>query len=54
MVDDLVAWGSPAAVAERVEHLRESGADHVFLQMVDGGDQPAGVDAARRLATVLL
>jgi probable F420-dependent oxidoreductase len=54
MVDELVAWGSPAAVAERVKHLREAGADHIFVQMVSDGDQPVGVDAARRLAPVLL
>ncbi len=53
MVDDLVVWGSPAAVAERVEHLRAAGADHVFLQMLHEGEQPAGIDAARRLASVL-
>jgi probable F420-dependent oxidoreductase len=53
LVDDLVAWGSPAAVAERVEHLREAGANHVFIQMVHGADQSAGIDAARRLAAVL-
>jgi hypothetical protein len=41
-------------VAERVKHLREAGADHVFVQMVGDGDQPVGVDAARRHAPVLL
>lgn len=54
LVDDLVAWGSPAAVAERVGHLREAGADHVFLQIVYNDDQPAGVEAARQLAPALV
>lgn len=54
LVDDLVACGSPAAVADRVGRLREAGADHVFLQMVHDGDQPAGIEAARRLAPALL
>jgi probable F420-dependent oxidoreductase len=53
LVDDLVAWGSATAVAERVAQLREAGADHVYVQMVRGGDQPGGLDAARRLAAAL-
>jgi probable F420-dependent oxidoreductase len=53
LVDDLVARGSPAAVAERVAELREAGADHVYLQMLRADDQPAGVDAARELAATL-
>jgi probable F420-dependent oxidoreductase len=54
LVDDLVAGGSPAAVAERVAHLRAAGADHVYVQMLSADDQPAGIDAARRLAAVLV
>ncbi|HEY0813308.1 MAG TPA: TIGR03620 family F420-dependent LLM class oxidoreductase [Pseudonocardia sp.] len=53
LVDDLVAWGSPEAVAERVDRLLQAGADHVFVQMVSDGEQPAGLDAARRLASHL-
>jgi probable F420-dependent oxidoreductase len=53
LVDDLVARGSPAAVAERVAELCEAGADHVYVQMLRGDDQPVGIDAARRLAATL-
>jgi probable F420-dependent oxidoreductase len=53
LVDDLVAWGSPAAAAERVAELREAGADHVYVQMLRADDQPAGIDAARKLAATL-
>ncbi|HVB04888.1 MAG TPA: LLM class F420-dependent oxidoreductase [Acidimicrobiales bacterium] len=34
VVDDLVAWGSAADVAERVAAHREAGADHVCIQVL--------------------
>ncbi|MDH3303105.1 MAG: TIGR03620 family F420-dependent LLM class oxidoreductase [Acidimicrobiia bacterium] len=34
LIDALVAWGSPAAVAERVQAHREAGADHVAIQVL--------------------
>jgi probable F420-dependent oxidoreductase len=53
LVDDLVARGSPAAVAERVAQLREAGADHVYIQTLQESGQPVGIEAARRLAAAL-
>jgi probable F420-dependent oxidoreductase len=32
LVDDLVAWGDPPAIAARVREHRDAGADHVLLQ----------------------
>ena len=34
LVDDLVAWGDPAAIAARVQEHRDAGADHVCLQVL--------------------
>lgn len=34
VVDSLVAWGGPEAVAERVAEHREAGADHVCIQVL--------------------
>lgn len=50
LVDALVAWGDPDAIAARVnEHLR-AGADQVILSALHRGDQPGPLEAARRLA----
>ena len=40
VVDDIVAWGDAAAVAERVRAHRDAGADHVCVQML--ADEPGG------------
>jgi probable F420-dependent oxidoreductase len=40
VVDDLVAWGEPAQVAERVAEHRRAGADHVIVQAL-GADPVA-------------
>ena len=34
LVDAVVAWGDPAAVAERVRQHHDAGADHVCLQVI--------------------
>ena len=41
LVDDLVAWGDPDAIAARVAEHRAAGADHVCIQVVtDPGAPP--------------
>jgi probable F420-dependent oxidoreductase len=54
MVDAVVAWGDPAAIAARVRAHRDAGADHVCLQVL--GPDPDGVPVAgwRALAPALL
>ena len=53
VVDDIVAWGDPAAVAARVRAHHDAGADHVCVQAL--ADGPAGaVEQLRALAPLLL
>jgi probable F420-dependent oxidoreductase len=54
MVDAVVAWGGPQAIAERVRAQLDVGADHVCLQVL--GPDPDGVPMAgwRALAAALL
>jgi probable F420-dependent oxidoreductase len=54
MVDAVVAWGGPEAVAARVRAQLDAGADHVCLQVL--GPDPDGVPMAgwRALAPVVL
>jgi len=54
MVDAVVAWGGPEAIAERVRAHLDAGADHVCLQVLD--PDPDGVPLAgwRALALTLL
>jgi probable F420-dependent oxidoreductase len=54
MVDAVVAWGGPEAIAERVRAHLDAGADHVCLQVLD--PDPNGVPLAgwRTLAPTLL
>jgi hypothetical protein len=54
MVDAVVAWGSPEAIAERVRAHLEAGADHVCLQVL--GPDPNGLPVAgwRGLAPALV
>ncbi len=37
LVDAVVAWGDEAAVADRVREHLDAGADHVCLQVLNGG-----------------
>lgn len=52
LVDAIVAWGDMDAVLARVQAHRDAGADHVCIQVIDGGtDVP--VSAWRDLAAAL-
>jgi probable F420-dependent oxidoreductase len=53
LVDDLVAWGDPATIAERVREHYDAGADHVCLQVL-GGDRPVPLAQWRALAAEVL
>ena len=53
LVDALVAWGDPDDIAERARQLQAAGADHVHLTVLHDSDQPAGLAAARPLASAL-
>jgi probable F420-dependent oxidoreductase len=54
LVDALVAWGEPDAIAERVAAHRAAGADHVCIQVVDADVTALPLDAWRELAPVVL
>jgi probable F420-dependent oxidoreductase len=54
LVDELVAWGSPAAITERVGAHRAAGADQVALTVLSRDGQPALAPAARLLAGALI
>ena len=54
LVDAMVAWGSPDAIAERVTAHLEAGADHVCLQLLDPDPSALPMAACRALAPVLL
>lgn len=54
LVDAVVAWGNPDAVAARIsEHLR-AGADHVALGVTTASSDTLPVDHWRELATTLI
>jgi probable F420-dependent oxidoreductase len=40
LVDDLVAWGKPGKVADRVRAFYDAGADHVCLQVLSDAPLP--------------
>jgi probable F420-dependent oxidoreductase len=54
LVDAIVAWGDPEAIAARVRQHHEAGADHVCVQVVADGAEGFPIDAYRRLAPALL
>ena len=54
LVDAMVAWGSPEAIAERVHAHLEAGADHVCLQVLDPDPSAPPVAGWRALAPALL
>jgi probable F420-dependent oxidoreductase len=54
MVDAVVAWGSPEAIAERVRAHLEAGADHVCLQVLDPDPNGLPVAGWRALAPALV
>ena len=52
LIDDLIAWGKPAAIAEKVSAHLAAGADHVCVQFWAGpGTDPR--PGARRLAAMI-
>ncbi|MFE2097208.1 LLM class F420-dependent oxidoreductase [Streptomyces sp. PTD9-10] len=54
LVDALYAWGDENRIRERIDAFHEAGADHVAIQVVDGGSRDAlPREAWRRLASVL-
>ena len=50
LTDELVIWGDADTVAARVGQLRQAGADHVILHVLNEGSQPGPIEAARSLA----
>jgi probable F420-dependent oxidoreductase len=54
LVDTVVAWGSPEAIAARVTAHLEAGADHVCLQLLDPDPNALPMAAYRALAPVVL
>jgi probable F420-dependent oxidoreductase len=54
LVDALVAWGGPDAVAARVAEHHAAGADHVCVQVVDADVTALPLEQWRALAPVLL
>jgi probable F420-dependent oxidoreductase len=54
LVDAVVAWGRPEAIAERVRAHLEAGADHVCLQVLESDPNGLPVASWRVLAPALL
>jgi len=52
LVDALIPWGSPEAVARRLGEHRDAGADHVCVQVI-GGDRQFPAGSYRELAGAL-
>jgi probable F420-dependent oxidoreductase len=53
LVDALVAWGDPGAIAERIHEHLDAGADHVAVEVLTGDDSTVPSEAWRELAPVL-
>ena len=54
LVDALVAWGDPEAIAQRVRAHLDAGADHVCVQVLDPDPNGLPLASWRALAPVLL
>jgi probable F420-dependent oxidoreductase len=54
LVDAVVAWGSPEAIADRVQAQIDAGADHVCLQVLEADPNGLPVAGWRALAPALL
>jgi probable F420-dependent oxidoreductase len=54
LVDAMVAWGSPEAIADRVQAHLDAGADHVCLQVLDADPSALPIGGWRALAPALL
>ena len=50
LIDALVAYGTPEAIARRLNEHCEAGADHVAVQVLGGGNEDALVTALSELA----
>jgi probable F420-dependent oxidoreductase len=46
LVDDLIAWGSPDKITERIREHHQAGADHVCIQVLT--EDPADLSAVMR------
>ena len=53
LVDDLIAWGDAAAVADRIQAHYAAGADHVCVQVLGGAD-PVPLPQWRAIAAEVL
>ncbi|MEI7593043.1 MAG: LLM class F420-dependent oxidoreductase [Actinomycetes bacterium] len=53
LVDAIVAWGSPEAIADRVAQHHQAGADHVCVQVLQS-DVSLPMEQWRKLARVLV
>ncbi len=54
LVDDVVAWGDPGAIARRVDEHRGAGADHVCIQVLSEDRRALPMAQWRALADALL
>jgi probable F420-dependent oxidoreductase len=54
MVDAVVAWGTPEAIAERVRAHLDAGADHVCLQVLESDPNALPLAGWRALAPALV
>lgn len=54
LIDAVVAYGTPDAIAQRLNEHLEAGADHVGVQILDGWPEDKLVAALRELAEPLL
>jgi probable F420-dependent oxidoreductase len=54
VIDAIVAWGTPATIATRVQAHLDAGADHVCVQVLGVPRGPAPVEQWRTLASVLV
>ena len=53
LVDELIIWGRPSAIAARVREQLDAGADHVMLHVLAEPGQPGPIPVARTLAGLL-
>jgi probable F420-dependent oxidoreductase len=53
LVDEVVSWGDPATVGERIREHYAAGADHVCVQVL-GGDRPVPLAQWAALASEVL
>src|SRR5207245_9760541 len=54
LVDDVVAWGDPGAIARRVDEHLSAGADHVCIQVLSEDRRALPMAQWRTLADALL